>query len=68
MEDRKVEMDGLSPSASEVFPLLSRDGQFRKVEFASPITRQPDNMERFQIRAEYVPNPPQKIGERGGNP
>lgn len=67
VEDRKVEIDGLSPSASEVFPLLTRDGLFRKVEFASPITRQQDNLERFQIRAEYVPNPSPRTGERGGS-
>jgi Tfp pilus assembly protein PilN len=58
VEDRRVEIDGLSPSANEIFPLLSRDGRFRKVEFASPITRQADNLERFQIRAEYSPSPP----------
>jgi Tfp pilus assembly protein PilN len=65
-EGRKVEIDGISPSANEIFPLLSRDGQFRKVEFASPITRQADNLERFQIRAEFAPVPPQKPA--GGNP
>jgi len=67
LEDRKVEMDGLSPAASEIFPLLSRDGIFRKVEFASPITRQPDNIERFQIRAEYAPGNQARTGEGGGN-
>jgi Tfp pilus assembly protein PilN len=66
VEDRKVEMDGLSPSANEIFPLLSRDGQFRKVEFASPITRQADNLERFQIRSEFSHAPKGK--EAGGNP
>jgi hypothetical protein len=66
LEDRKVEIDGLSPSASEIFPLLSREGQFRKMEFASPITRQPDNLERFQIRAEFVPNPASMTGDGGG--
>jgi len=55
VEDRKVEIDGLSPSASEIFPLLSRDGRFAEVAFASPVTRQPDNLERFRIRAEYIP-------------
>jgi hypothetical protein len=55
VEDRKVEMDGLSPSANELFPLLTRDGRFRDVAFASPITRQADNLERFRIRAEFVP-------------
>lgn len=55
IEERKVEIDGLSPSASEIFPLLTREGRFRGVEFASPTTRQPDNLERFRIRAEYVP-------------
>jgi hypothetical protein len=64
VEDRKVEMDGLSPSASEIFPFLTRDGRFRKVEFASPITRQPDNLDRFQIRAEYVPGSLARGGER----
>ena len=67
VEDRKVEIDGLSPSASEIFTLLSRDGQFRKVEFASPITRHPDNLERFQIRAEYAPGSQARAGEGGGN-
>jgi general secretion pathway protein L len=68
MENRKVEMDGLSPSANEIFPVLTRDGQFRKVEFASPITRQADNIERFQIRAEFAPAPPGKPGEGGTRP
>jgi len=58
VEDRKVEMDGLSPSANEIFPLLARDGKFRGVTFTSPTTRQPDNLERFRIRAEFVPLPP----------
>lgn len=57
VENRKVEIDGLSPAASDIFPVLSRDGRFRGVEFASPIVRQADNLERFQIRAEYVPAP-----------
>jgi len=57
VEDRKVEIDGLSPSANEIFPLLTRDGRFRGVAFASPITRQADNLERFRIRAEFVPGP-----------
>jgi Tfp pilus assembly protein PilN len=68
VEDRRVEIDGLSPSANEIFPLLSRDGQFRNVEFASPITRQADNLERFQIRAEFVPVAAPKAGEAGGKP
>ncbi len=55
VEDRKIEIDGLSPSANEIFPLLTRDGKFRGVAFSSPITRQADNLERFRIRAEYVP-------------
>jgi hypothetical protein len=59
VEDRKVQMDGLSPSANEIFPLLTRDGRFRGVAFASPITRQADNLERFRIRAEFVPGPTQ---------
>ena len=53
----KVELDGLSPSAAEIFPALTRDGRFRSVEFAAPITRQADNIERFKIRGEYVPPP-----------
>ena len=57
VEDRKVQMDGLSPSANEIFPLLTRDGRFRGVAFASPVTRQADNLERFRIRAEFVPGP-----------
>ena len=67
IEDRKVEMDGLSPSANEIFPVLSRDGLFRRVEFASPITRQADNLERFQIRSEFSHAPP-KGKEGGGKP
>jgi hypothetical protein len=54
VEERKVEIDGLSPSASEIFPLLTQDGRFRGVEFASPVIRQADNLERFRIRAEFV--------------
>jgi len=64
VENRNLEIDGLSPAANEIFPLLSRDGRFRKVEFASPITRQADNIERFQIRAEYSPSAEKKGGAR----
>lgn len=62
-EGVKVEMDGFSPSANEIFPLLTHDGRFRKVEFASPITRQADNLERFQIRAEFTGEPAKPAGE-----
>ena len=58
LEGRKVDIEGLSPSASEIFPALTRDGRFRSVEFGAPITRQADNIERFKIRGEYVPPPP----------
>jgi general secretion pathway protein L len=58
MEGRKVDIEGLSPSASEIFPALTRDGRFRSVEFGAPITRQADNIERFKIRGEFVPPPP----------
>jgi hypothetical protein len=57
LEGRKVDLEGLSPSASEIFPALTRDGRFRSVEFGAPITRQADNLERFKIRGEYVPPP-----------
>ena len=55
LEGRKVDIEGLSPSASEIFPALTRDGRFRSVEFGAPITRQADNIERFKIRGEFVP-------------
>jgi len=58
MEGGKVDIEGLSPSASEIFPALTRDGRFRSVEFGAPITRQADNIERFKIRGEFVPPPP----------
>jgi len=58
MDGRKVDIEGLSPSASEIFPALTRDGRFRSVEFGAPITRQADNLERFKIRGEFVPPPP----------
>jgi len=57
MEGRKVDIEGLSPSASEIFPALTRDGRFRSVEFGAPITRQADNIERFKSRGEFVPPP-----------
>jgi hypothetical protein len=57
IESRKVELEGFSPSASEIFPALTRDGRFRSVDFGAPITRQADNLERFKIRGEYVPPP-----------
>ena len=57
LEGRKVEIEGLSPSASEIFPALTRDGRFRSVEFGAPITRQADNIERFKIRGEFVRPP-----------
>jgi hypothetical protein len=56
-EGRKVDIEGFSPSASEIFPALTRDGRFRSVEFGAPITRQADNIERFKIRGEFVPPP-----------
>jgi len=62
IEDGKVSIDGVSSSASELFPLLTRGDRFRKVEFGAPITRQPDNLERFQIQAEFVP----ASGQGGG--
>ena len=55
LDGRKVDIEGLSPSASEIFPALTRDGRFRSVEFGAPITRQADNIERFKIRGEFVP-------------
>lgn len=58
LEGRKVDIEGLSPSASEIFPALTRDGRFRSVEFGAPITRQADNIERFKIRGEFIPPPP----------
>lgn len=64
MEEGKVSIDGVSSSATELFPLLTRGGRFRKVEYGAPITRQADNLERFQIRAEFVPVPGAK-GEGG---
>ena len=63
LDGRKVEIDGLSPSANEIFPLLARDGRFRNVAFASPITRQGDNRERFRIGAEFVPAPGPVAGQ-----
>lgn len=59
VEGRKVDMEGLSPSASEIFAVLTRDGRFKFVEFGAPITRQADDNERFKIRGEYVPPPAQ---------
>lgn len=58
VDGRKVEIDGLSPSANEIFPLLAREGRFRDVAFSSPITRQANNVERFRIGAEFVPGSP----------
>jgi Tfp pilus assembly protein PilN len=66
LEGSRVELDGFSPSANDLFPILSQDGRFRKVEFASPITRQPDNLERFQIRAEYTGAAPKPGKPEGG--
>jgi Tfp pilus assembly protein PilN len=57
VEGRKVDLEGLSPSASEIFAVLTRDGRFKSVEFGAPITRQADNNERFKIRGEFVPPP-----------
>jgi general secretion pathway protein L len=65
IEGRKVEIEGLSSSASEIFPALTRDGRFKSVEFGAPITRQADNLERFKIRGEYV-TPPAAAPASGG--
>jgi Tfp pilus assembly protein PilN len=59
LEGRKMDLEGFSPSASEIFAVLTRDGRFKSVEFGAPITRQADNIERFKIRGEYVPPPAQ---------
>jgi len=67
LEGRKVDIEGFSPSASEIFPALTRDARFRSVEFGAPITRQADNLERFKIRGEFVPppaSPPPAAGAR----
>ena len=64
IEGRNVEMEGFSPSASELFPALTRDGRFRSVDFGAPILRQGENMERFKLRGEYVP-PQKALGRRG---
>jgi general secretion pathway protein L len=67
VEGRKVDIEGLSPSASEIFPALTRDGRFRFVEFGAPITRQGDNNERFKIYGEFVPpSPPVPASPAGG--
>jgi len=54
------------PSASEIFPALTRDGRFRAVEFGAPITRQADNIERFKIRGEFVAPPPAPASPAAG--
>ncbi|MBP2679794.1 MAG: Fimbrial assembly family protein [Deltaproteobacteria bacterium] len=66
VEGRKVDIEGLSPSASEIFPALTRDGRFRAVEFGAPITRQADNIERFKIRGEFVAPPPAPASPAAG--
>jgi len=66
LDGRKVDIEGLSPSASEIFPALTRDGRFRSVEFGAPITRQADNIERFKIRGEFVPPPPAPASPAAG--
>jgi hypothetical protein len=66
LEGRKVDIEGLSPSASEIFPALTRDGRFRSVEFGAPITRQADNIERFKIRGEFVPPPTAPVSPSAG--
>jgi Fimbrial assembly protein (PilN) len=55
VEGRKIQLEGVSPSASEIFTALTKDDRFRSVDFAAPITRQGDNLERFKIRGEYAP-------------
>jgi len=55
LDERSVDIEGFSPSANELFPLLTRDGRFRSVNFGAPIMRQGENMERFRLRGEYVP-------------
>ena len=55
LDERNVDIEGFSPSANELFPALTRDGRFRSVNFAAPVMRQNENMERFRLRGEYVP-------------
>ena len=64
LEGRKVDIDGVSRSASEIFPALTHDGRFRSVEFGAPITRQADNIERFKIRGEFVRSRPPLLPSR----
>jgi len=57
LDERSVDIEGFSPSANELFPMLTRDGRFRSVNFGAPIMRQSETMERFRLRGEYVPLP-----------
>jgi Tfp pilus assembly protein PilN len=55
--DGKLEISGLSPSASKLIPLLEASPYFEEASFASAIISQGQELERFKIRL--------KLEERG---
>jgi general secretion pathway protein L len=51
LEDGLLHLNGFSSSASELVGIFSRASIFTKVEFSSPVTRDPQQgVERFQLR------------------
>jgi general secretion pathway protein L len=48
--DGRIEISGLSPSASRLIPLLEASALFRNVHFSSAIVSQGKEQERFKIR------------------
>ncbi len=52
VDQRQVEMSGVSRSATGLIPILEKSGWFTKTEFASPINTDASGNEHFKIKAE----------------
>jgi Tfp pilus assembly protein PilN len=48
--ERKVEIAGFAPSASQLLPAIEASPMFAEVEFSAPIVAQNTGLERFRIR------------------
>lgn len=60
--DSTIEIEGYAASATEIVPKLEASSYFKKVEFASPTSRDPRmNTDRFAIKMEIEGLPEEKV-------
>lgn len=52
----KIELAGRSRSATGLLAILERSGRFANAKFIAPVTRQSDDVERFELSAEAIPH------------